>query len=141
MAAGSYQRGATLLFRDAAGTVTTDFDAIITEEIALPAFGREPARRLRLRFIARDFFQNNPFILPAFVDYVRRQAAEAGARFLVDAYCGSGLFALGSAPGFERVAGVEISASSVAFARENAAGNGITNADFLAGQAEAIFRG
>jgi 23S rRNA (uracil1939-C5)-methyltransferase/tRNA (uracil-5-)-methyltransferase len=141
MAAGSYQRGATLLFRDAAGTVTTDFDAIITEEIALPAFGREPARRLRLRFIARDFFQNNPFILPAFVDYVRRQAAEAGARFLVDAYCGSGLFALGSAPGFERVAGVEISASSVAFARENAAGNGITNADFLAGQAEAIFSG
>ena len=53
-----------------------------------------PASLLRLRFLARDFFQNNPFILPAFTRYVREQAAASGARFLVDAYCGSGLFAL-----------------------------------------------
>jgi 23S rRNA (uracil1939-C5)-methyltransferase/tRNA (uracil-5-)-methyltransferase len=59
----------------------------------------------------------------------------------VDAYCGSGLFALGSAGAFERVAGVEISATSVEFARENAAANGILNASFLAGDASAIFAG
>ena len=140
-AAAQYERGATLLLRDAGGSVTTDFDAIITEEISLPAFGRGPARPLRLRFIARDFFQNNPFILPAFVDHVRTEAAAGGARFLVDAYCGSGLFALASAPGFNRVAGVEISESSIAFARRNAAHNGITNTDFLAGTAEKIFAG
>jgi 23S rRNA (uracil1939-C5)-methyltransferase/tRNA (uracil-5-)-methyltransferase len=96
---------------------------------------------LRLRFLARDFFQNNPFILPAFASYVRDQAAASGARFLIDAYCGSGLFALVAAPKFIRVAGVEISESSVAFARENAAANGIANASFLAADAAAIFAG
>jgi len=96
---------------------------------------------LRLRFLARDFFQNNPFILPAFVGYVRDQAAGSGARFLVDAYCGSGLFALAAAPAFERVAGIEISESSIRFARENADANGIPNARFQAGDAAAIFAG
>ncbi|MDR0902482.1 MAG: class I SAM-dependent RNA methyltransferase [Opitutaceae bacterium] len=130
-AAGEFTRGATLLLRDADGGVTTDYDRVITETVD----GQ------RLRFLARDFFQNNPFILPAFTGHVRARAAASGARFLVDAYCGSGLFALASARAFERVAGVEISESSIAFARENAAANGIANATFQAGNAAAIFAG
>lgn len=129
--AASYTRGATLLLREASGAVTTDYDAVITESIGA----------LKLHFLARDFFQNNPFILPAFTSYVREQAAASGARFLVDAYCGSGLFALTSASAFERVAGVEISESSVRFAKENADANGIKNATFLAADAAAIFAG
>ncbi len=105
-----------------------------------PATGKA-GRPLRLHFLARDFFQNNPFILPAFTGYVRAQAAATGARFLVDAYCGSGLFALSCAPAFERVAGVEVSETSVKFARENAAANGIANATFSAGDAATIFAG
>ena len=139
---GAYPRGATLLLRAAGGTVTTDYDAVITEEILLPPpAGRVTPAPLRLRFLARDFFQNNPFLLPAFAGYVRDQAAAGGARFLVDAYCGSGLFALAAAPRFERVAGVEVSDTAVAFARENAAANGVGNASFLAGEAAAIFAG
>jgi len=134
-----YTRGATLLLREAGGSVTSDHDAVITEEIA--GAGPTPGEPLRLRFLARDFFQNNPFLLPAFTRHVREQAAAGGARFLVDAYCGSGLFALSAAPGFERVAGIEISESSVRFARDNAAANGITNATFSAGDAAAIFAG
>jgi len=130
-AAGAYTRGATVLLRDAGGVVTTDYDQVIIEDVA----------GLKLRFLARDFFQNNPFILPVFTGYVREQAAASGARFLVDAYCGSGLFALRSAAAFERVAGIEISDSSVAFARENAKANGIENATFQAGDASAIFAG
>ncbi len=137
LAAGEYQRGATLLLRHAVEGVITDYDAVITEEIALP----DAAQPLRLRFLARDFFQNNPFILPAFAAYVREQAAASGARHLVDAYCGSGLFALAAAPAFARVAGVEISESSVRFAQQNAAANGIANATFRAGDASAIFAG
>jgi 23S rRNA (uracil1939-C5)-methyltransferase/tRNA (uracil-5-)-methyltransferase len=129
-----YQRGATLLLREASGAVTTDYDAVITETIDRP--GEPP---LKLHFLARDFFQNNPFILPAFTRYVREQAAASGARFLVDAYCGSGLFALSAASAFQHVAGIEISESSVRFARENAAANGINNASFTAGDAAAIF--
>lgn len=134
-AAGRFARGATVLIREASGIVTTDYDAVITETIEAPG-GRSP---LKLHFLARDFFQNNPFILPAFTQYVGGQAAGSGARFLVDAYCGSGLFALSAAPLFERVAGVEISESSIRFARENAAANGIHNAVFEAGNASEIF--
>lgn len=129
-----YVRSSTLLLREAGGLVTTDYDAVITEEIAVA--GGAP---LRLHFLARDFFQNNPFILPAFTRHVREQAAASGARFLVDAYCGSGLFALAAAPAFARVQGIEISESSIRFARENAVANGITNATFTAGDAAAIF--
>ncbi len=130
-AAGEIARGATVLLRDAGGEVTTAYEAVIEERVG----------DLRLRFLARDFFQNNPFILPAFTGYVREQAAASGARFLVDAYCGSGLFALAAAPAFERVAGIEISESSIAFARENAAANGLGNVTFQAGDAGAIFAG
>ena len=135
-AGGAYSRGATLLFRDAGGAVTTSHEERVVEEIPLG-----PGETLRLGFLARDFFQNNPFILPAFAAYVRDQARSSGARFLVDAYCGSGLFALAAARAFERVAGVEVSESSVVFARENAAANGIANASFLAGDASSIFSG
>ena len=131
LAAGEYKRDATLLLRHAQEGVITDYDAVISEHVG----------PLKLHFLARDFFQNNPFILPAFTGYVCTQAAGSGAKFLVDAYCGSGLFALSCAPAFERVAGVELSATSVKFATENAAANGITNATFLAGDAAQIFAG
>jgi 23S rRNA (uracil1939-C5)-methyltransferase/tRNA (uracil-5-)-methyltransferase len=134
LAAGDFPRGGTLLLRDTGGLVATEPSATVTEIVAL-----ESGPALRLRFLARDFFQNNPFILPAFVDYVAGQAAGTGARFLVDAYCGSGLFALGAARRFERVAGIEISESSVACARDNAAANGLANATFVAGDASALF--
>lgn len=131
LAAGEYKRDATLLLRHAQEGVITDYDAVIHEQVGA----------LKLHFLARDFFQNNPFILPAFTGYVRDQAAASGARFLVDAYCGSGLFALSCAPAFTQVEGVELSATSVKFATENAASNGITNATFRAGDASQIFAG
>ncbi len=130
-AAGEYLRASTLLLRDAGGKVTTDYEAIVTETVG----------DLKLNFLARDFFQNNPFILPAFTSYVRAQAAGGGARFLVDAYCGSGLFALSAASAFERVAGIELSESSIRFARQNATANAITNATFQSGDAATIFAG
>ena len=142
--AGEYKRDATLLLRHAQEGVITDYDAVIHETISQPGIPHSalsPPPSLRLHFLARDFFQNNPFILPAFTGYVRAQAAASGARFLVDAYCGSGLFALACAPAFARVAGIEISETSVKFATENAAANGIANAVFRAGDAAQIFAG
>lgn len=130
-AEGAFARGGTLLLRDASGQVTTDYDEVVTETVG----------DLKLRFLARDFFQNNPFILPAFTGYARDQAASSGARFLVDAYCGSGLFALTAAPAFEKVAGIEISESSIVFARQNAEANKLANVTFQAGDASAIFAG
>ena len=128
-----WKRGATLLLRDVSGdgkdTVITDHSST-----ALAAVGG-----LTFEFLAGDFFQNNPFILETFVTYAVRQAKQGGARYLVDAYCGSGLFSLFGARVFERVEGIEISASAVERARRNALRNGLTNCTFTAGSAEAIF--
>lgn len=139
-----YTKGATLLLREAGGRVVTDPGEVICEEVPLAAAESAPSApppTLRLSFLARDFFQNNPSILPAFTGYVRGQASAGGARFLVDAYCGSGLFCLSAASAFEKAVGIEISETSVAWAKENAEANGIPNAEFRAGTASAIFDG
>ena len=95
---------------------------------------------MTFQFKAGEFFQNNPFILPEMVDYVTTTAAASGARYLVDAYCGVGLFTLSAAKLFDQVVGVEISQASVLWAQANARIGGIDNARFLIGKAEAIFR-
>ena len=129
--ASRYKRAATLLLRASQGSVLTQ-----SSETAV-----EVVDGIRFEFQAGDFFQNNPFILPAFVKHVADEAKASGARFLLDAYCGSGLFALSCAKHFEQVTGVEISESSVAKAQHNAQLNGIANASFVAGSAERLFAG
>ena len=125
----AFKRGSTVLIRATGDGVETDFKATASERVG----------DLTFQFLAGDFFQNNPFILPVFTGYVARQAAAGGARFLVDAYCGSGLFALTLASHFEQVAGVEVSETSCEWARKNARANHIANAVFLTATAEAIF--
>jgi tRNA (uracil-5-)-methyltransferase len=60
-------------------------------------------------------------------------------KFLVDAYCGSGLFSVTCSKGFESVMGIEISQSSVKYASQNAKANNIPNASFVLGSADQIF--
>ena len=127
--ANSFKRGATILLRASEGRVETDAKATVCEHIG----------GLALQFLAGDFFQNNPFILPAFTQHVATQAAAGGAQYLVDAYCGSGLFALTLAGHFQQVVGVEVSETSCEWARKNAKANGIGNARFLTAPAEAVF--
>lgn len=129
--AGDFRRGSTLLLRAAKEGVLTDFKTTATERVG----------DLEFKFLAGDFFQNNPFILPLFTGYAAARAKEGGAKFLVDAYCGSGLFALTLAAHFERVEGVEVSETSCEWARRNAEANEIGNARFLTASAETIFAG
>ena len=124
-----FKKGATLLLRATEGRVETNPNAVVTEHVG----------ELSFDFLAGEFFQNNPFILPAFTGHAAAEAKAGGARFLVDAYCGSGLFALTLAKHFEQVAGVEVSEAAADWARRNAESNGITNARFLAASAETIF--
>ena len=128
--AKSYKRGATLLLRATEGRVETNHNAVASEKVG----------NLSFDFLAGDFFQNNPYILPDFTSHVAREASAGNTKYLVDAYCGSGLFALTLAEHFEKVAGVEVSETSADWARRNAATNGITNTTFLASSAEAIFK-
>ena len=59
-------------------------------------------------------------------------------RTVFDLYCGSGTISLFLARGACRVIGVESVEAAIKDARENAAVNGITNAEFHAGPAEKI---
>lgn len=127
--AKSYKRGATLLIRATEGHIETNPKAVVTEKVGDIAFD----------FLAGDFFQNNPYILPEFTGHVAEKAKVGGTKYLVDAYCGSGLFALTLAKHFDQVAGVEVSETAAEWAARNAEKNGITNAKFLAASAEAIF--
>jgi 23S rRNA (uracil1939-C5)-methyltransferase/tRNA (uracil-5-)-methyltransferase len=126
---GSFKNGATLLMRATATGVLTRADAIAVEQVGAVKF----------EFQAGDFFQNNPFILPDFVAYAVEEAKASGALYLVDAYCGSGLFGISAAKDFQEVLGVELSETSVKKAAHNAEINGLTNCRFIAADAREIF--
>jgi len=100
----------------------------------------EKVGELTFSFLAKDFFQNNPFILPDFTDYAAKQATHSNNKFLIDAYCGSGLFALSLAKHFDKVKGIEVSETSTSWAHQNAKLNNIDNTEFIAASAEAIFK-
>jgi 23S rRNA (uracil1939-C5)-methyltransferase/tRNA (uracil-5-)-methyltransferase len=125
------QRGGTILMRDVIEGVVTDPQEIVSERVGNHTF----------QFKAGEFFQNNPFILPELVEHVAREASMLGARYLVDAYCGVGLFALSTSKSFELSAGVEISEPAVRWAQANATICNIKNVRFVIGKAEAIFNG
>ena len=126
---GEFKKGATLLIREHLDGVTTDAREIIKERV----------EGIEFSFPAGEFFQNNPSILGAFVRYVGEKASASGARYLIDAYCGSGLFCLTSAKHFEQAAGIEVSEHSVKWARENAKANQLDNVSFQVGHAASIF--
>lgn len=157
----SYKRGATLLLRDSlppraeGSTNTTEYHALaltqphvcITDHHATV---RERVGTIEFEQMAGSFFQNNNSILPPLLAYiassVKTPAAVDGIEkektYLVDAYCGSGLFAIGLADQFDRIEGVEIDKASVKWAKENAEwnkGEGRGEVGFRAGNAEAIF--
>eukprot|EP01039_Chlorochromonas_danica_P007566 gene7566-8366_t len=125
------KRGATLLLREAdGGHVETSHKAEIKQTVLNKVFMVK----------AGEFFQNNPYVLPLLVQHVLKEAiGSKDCRYLIDTYCGSGLFAICAAESFEAVYGVEVSDEAVRCARKNALGNGLTNAHFLSGSAEAIF--
>lgn len=123
------KRGGTALLRRTETGVTGDHRALVAETVSGKKF----------HFLAGDFFQNNGSILPDFVRHVVESAAGSPAEYLVDAYCGVGLFSLSAAHLFRAVAGIEISGESVRLAGLNASLQGVANAEFFTGSAENIF--
>eukprot|EP00835_Amoeboradix_gromovi_P003147 NODE_198_length_15297_cov_0.486182.p3 type:complete len:514 gc:universal NODE_198_length_15297_cov_0.486182:10739-12280(+) len=86
---------------------------------------------------SNSFFQNNSLILPEFVNFIKSQI---NTDYLVDAYCGVGLFALTCADSVKQVVGVEVARVFVDNAVQNAIDNNIMNCKFVEGQAEFIFK-
>lgn len=129
------KKGATLLLRDADGIVETNHTKYVDTVV----------NGITFRFQAGNFFQNNPYMLPHMVDLVvnaatRLSASGAKMTHLIDCYCGSGLFALGSSSYFDVCVGIEVNSKAVEEAKSNAALNGIKNCDFVSASSEEIFK-
>jgi tRNA (uracil-5-)-methyltransferase len=97
---------------------------------------------------AGAFFQNNNSILPPFTQYIREHILPQPSNdqapkitHLIDAYSGSGLFTITLSSLFKSSLGIDISASSIASATNNATINNLppSTAKFIAADASALF--
>lgn len=84
---------------------------------------------------AVSFFQVNTPQAAVLYDKAVEYAGLTGGETVIDAYCGTGTITLFLARRAARVYGIEVVAPAIADARKNAAANGITNAEFIVGDA------
>ena len=124
-----FKRGGTILLRETLEGVMTDPNAAVSQRVG----------ELIFLFQAGEFFQNNPFILPELVDHVVAETRGQDIDYLVDVFCGVGVFSLSGSRFFESATGIEVSALSVHWANANAALNHVKNCEFLVGEAENVF--
>lgn len=118
-------------------TCITDQNAISTEFVDDFKFSNP----------AGSFFQNNNSILSKFTAYIREHSlpkkvteGSLPIKYLIDAYCGSGLFTITLASLFSSSIGIDIAGGSIEWARENAAQNQVINASFITADASALFK-
>ena len=109
--------------------VAIDYKSVVTQRVG----------NLDFNFSAGSFFQINKYALPLLVNYVINEATGSSCKYLIDAYCGCGLFALCASSYFSSIVGIEIDEKSVHFANTNAVINKITNVKFIKGDSKAIF--
>ncbi|ODV86361.1 hypothetical protein CANARDRAFT_211765 [[Candida] arabinofermentans NRRL YB-2248] len=117
-------------------TCVTDNNSIVSEFIKIDDID------LRFDFVANEFFQNNNSILPKVIQYVKSNLSidSNDENYLVDAYCGSGLFSIALSSSVTKSLGVEISSHSIKFAKKNVELNNIKNCEFIEGKAEELFK-
>lgn len=117
---------------------------VILGERTLPLTGdgiEDEICRLRVRLGAQSFYQVNRAQAQRLYELAAQMADLCREDTLLDLYCGAGIIGLSMAHRVRRVIGVETVARAVEDARQNAAANGIANADFFcADAAEASLR-
>ena len=85
-----------------------------------------------------SFFQVNPAQTERLYQLALDYAQLTGKETVVDAYCGAGTISLMLAQKAKKVVGIEIVEPAIVNARENAARNGVTNAEFIVGATEDV---
>lgn len=104
---------------------------IITQQVG-PGYLEETSHGIHYRISMFSFFQTNTFQLPRLVGIAIDAAELTGSEVVWDLYCGTGTLTLPAAKHAKHVVGVELSASSIADATENANRNAITNVELHA---------
>ena len=140
--------GATILFREADNDPETGKPVIVTD---FREYMTTTIKGIKFRYMAGNFFQNNNYVVPLMVDAVLGAALvpvksitgddnnTKVPSYFIDCYCGSGLFALTASTKFKLCVGIEVNEKAIEEATENATANSITNCQFVAASAEAIF--
>lgn len=90
---------------------------------------------LRFRLSPLSFYQVNRTQAERLYEKAAEYAGLTGKELLLDLYCGTGTIGLSMASKAKKLIGAEIIEAAVENARENARANGITNAEFLCGDA------
>lgn len=93
---------------------------------------------LRFSVSPLSFFQVNPQQTERLYGLALEYAGLTGAETVVDAYCGAGTISLLLAQKAKKVIGIEIVPEAIRNANENAAHNGIANAEFHVGATEEL---
>ncbi len=90
---------------------------------------------LRFKISPMSFYQVNPVQAEKLYECALSYASPDGAGTILDLYCGTGTISLCLARGAKFVYGAEIVESAVLNARQNAEANGISNVEFILGDA------
>ena len=85
-----------------------------------------------------SFFQVNPDQTEKLYQLALDYAQLSGGETVVDAYCGAGTISLLLARRAKKVIGIEIVEPAIRNAEENAARNGVRNAEFIVGASEEV---
>lgn len=88
---------------------------------------------LKFRITPFSFFQTNSLGAEVLYETARSYVGETKDKVVFDLYSGTGTIAQIIAPVADKVVGVEIVEEAVEAAKENAAGNGLDNCEFIAG--------
>lgn len=94
--------------------------------------------RFKFNISPHSFFQVNPLQTEVLYSKALEFAGLTGKETVFDAYCGTGTISLFLADKAKKVYGVEIIPQAIENANENAKLNGVTNAEFITGEAEKV---
>ncbi|TDT63300.1 23S rRNA (uracil-5-)-methyltransferase RumA [Fonticella tunisiensis] len=118
-------------------TINDSISDVVKSDETRVLFGRdyilEEILGLKFKISAFSFFQTNSLGAERLYSIVRDFAGETRDKVIFDLYSGTGTIAQIMAPVAKKVIGIEIVEEAVEAARENAALNGLTNCEFIAG--------
>ena len=92
----------------------------------------------RITLSPLSFYQVNTLQAEKLYSIAADYAGLRGDELLLDLYCGAGTIGLSMADKARKLIGVEVNPSSIENAKANAAANGITNSEFICGDAGRI---
>ncbi len=117
---------------------TEDTNVILgkeTDALYGPGYIEDVLCGKRFRISPLSFYQVNHDQAQRLYAQAAEFALEGGAKTIVDLYCGAGTIGLTMADRVEKLIGVEIVPEAVEDAKINAKLNGVTNAEFICGDA------